>query len=79
MERDDFAGIRPGDSTAARLLRAAADMVGGNKALSARLKVSQAMLIKYMAGGTEVPAALVLGAVDILLAEREPRLEPGAE
>ena len=79
MERDDFAGIRPGDPTAARLLRAASDMVGGNKALSERLKVSQAMLIKYMAGGAEVPPALVLGAVDILLAEREPRLEPGAE
>ena len=79
MQRDDFAGIRPGEPTAARLLQAAADALGGNKALSERLKVSQAMLIKYMTAGTEVPPALVLGAVDILLAEREARFEPGSE
>jgi hypothetical protein len=55
------------------LLRAASEIVGGNKALAGRLGIGERVLSKYMANGCELPDLLLLRAVDIILADRESR------
>ena len=59
-------------TNAARLLRAAAEVLGGNKALGERVGVSETLLVKFMDG--ELPDALLLRAVDIIIEERQLRL-----
>lgn len=76
MTRDGFTNSTRPEQTAARLLRAASDMLGSNKLLAERLGISQSMLIKYMAGMTEVPPAVVLRCSDMLLEERNSEM-PG--
>jgi hypothetical protein len=57
--------------TTVRLLRAAAEIVGGNCALANRLGINQALLSKFMADSVGLPDPLLLRAVDIILAERQ--------
>lgn len=56
--------------TTVRLLRAAAEIAGGHKALAECLDVSESLLAKFMADSVELPDPLVLRAVDIILADR---------
>ena len=61
-------------ATTVRLLRAAAEIVGGNRALADRLGVNDALLAKFMADRRVLPDPLLLRAVDIILADRQFRL-----
>jgi hypothetical protein len=54
-----------------QLLRAASEVVGGNRALAGRLGISEALLAKFVADTLELPDPLLLCAVDIILAERQ--------
>jgi hypothetical protein len=58
-------------TTNVNLLRAAAEIVGGGKELADRLTVSETLLAKFMADSLELPDALLLQAVDIILADRQ--------
>jgi hypothetical protein len=60
-------------ATTVQLLQAAAEIVGGNGALAARLGIGEALLGRFMTGGRELPDALLLKAVDIILADRQTR------
>ena len=66
-------------TSTARLLRAAADIVGGRAALAERLAVNEELMAKYMADLRELPDALLLQVVDIILADRQPSGPPGAD
>jgi hypothetical protein len=59
-------------STAARLLRAAADLLGSEAALARRLDIGPALLARFMSGQRELPAELLLRTVDIVLEMRDP-------
>lgn len=61
-------------STPPRLLRAACQTAGGAAALSKRLGISETMLERFMAGTFPVPDRVLLGAVDVMLQERDARL-----
>jgi hypothetical protein len=63
-------------ATTAQLLKAAAEIVGGNKALARRLGIMDSLLQKYMAGTRALPDALLLQAVDIILADCSSRPGP---
>jgi hypothetical protein len=71
MTRGGLTNTPKPEATATRLLRAASDMLGSNKLLAERLGISQSMLIKYMAGMSDVPPAVVLRCSDMLLEERK--------
>jgi hypothetical protein len=62
-------------ATTARLLRAAAEIVGGNRALAIRLGVKEALLSKFLADRLALPDRLLLQAVDIILADRQSWLQ----
>ena len=64
--------------TSVKLLHAAAEIVGGNRALAQRLGVSHSLLMKFLGDIVELPDPLLLRAVDIILADRraEPPLDP---
>ena len=62
---------QPMNSNAVKLLRAAAQFVGGDKQLAARLGLTQSLLGKLMAGRYYVPSLLLLQVVDIVLAHRQ--------
>lgn len=64
-------------STAVKLLEAAADLVGGEKALAAHLGVGSSLLAKFMTGTLPLPDPLLLRAVDIVLAHRHVPFQPG--
>ena len=57
-------------ATSVRLLRAAAEIAGGTKALAQRLGIGEIMLSKFLAG-VDLPDPLLLRAVDIILADRD--------
>jgi hypothetical protein len=63
-------------TTNVNLLRAAAEIVGGGKELADRLGISETLLAKFMADSLELPDALLLQAVDIILADRQRPLLP---
>jgi hypothetical protein len=66
-------------ATNVNLLRAAAEIVGGGKELADRLGISEPLLARLMANSLELPDALLLQAVDIILADRQrPLLPPHA-
>jgi len=65
-------------ATTASLLRAAAEIVGGTRALAQALGIGETMLLKYMADSPQLPDPLLLRAVDIILADRQSRLKPPA-
>jgi hypothetical protein len=58
-------------ATTVQLLRAAAEVAGGNAALSQRLGVGETLLAKFLADILELPDPLLLRAVDIILADRQ--------
>jgi hypothetical protein len=61
-------------ATTVRLLKAASEIVGGDKALADRLGIGEAHLARFMADSRELPDPLVLRTVDIILADRQSRL-----
>jgi hypothetical protein len=54
-------------SSTARLLQAAAEVVGGEKALANELGISEKLLSRFMADLISLPDPLFLRAVDIVL------------
>lgn len=62
-----------------KLLRTAAEMVGGDKTLASRLGIGEKVLTKYLAGNLQLPDLLLLRAVDIILADRQSRLAGSVE
>lgn len=58
-------------ATTVQLLRAASEIVGGNKALAERLGIGDTLLSVYMSDMRELPDRLLLLAVDIILADRQ--------
>ena len=61
-------------ATTVKLLQAAADIVGGNQALAERLFIGEALLARFMDDSRPLPDALLLRAVDIILADRVSKL-----
>jgi hypothetical protein len=61
-------------ATTVKLLQAAAEIVGGSKALAERLFIGEALLAKFIDDSRPLPDALLLRAVDIILADRVSRL-----
>lgn len=59
--------------SAVKLLQAASAMVGGDKALAQRCGVDEALLSRLMSGQHELPDPVLLGAVDIILANHDSR------
>ena len=55
-------------ATTAKLLRAASEIVGGDKALAERLGIVDAQLAGLMSGQHEMPERVLLRTVDIILA-----------
>ena len=66
-------------ATTVRLLRAAAEIVGGNRALAIRLGLKEALLSKFLADRLALPDWLLLQAVDIILADRQSWLQVPTE
>jgi hypothetical protein len=63
-------------ATSAKLLQAAVEIAGGNRALAFRLGIGETLLSKFIANERELPDPLLLRAVDIILADRESRYSP---
>lgn len=61
-------------ATSVKLLQAAAEVLGGNEALAERLGVEGWLLATYLADRRELPDALLLRAVDIVIADRHARV-----
>ncbi len=61
-----------------RLLQAAADILGDERRLAAGLEISEPLLRAFIEGRLELPDALLLKTVDIILAESDspPRTTP---
>jgi hypothetical protein len=70
-------------ATTVKLLRAASEIMGGDKALADHLHIGEALLARYMADERELPDPLLLRAVDIIIEDRQSRLpiptQPAAE
>jgi hypothetical protein len=60
-------------ATTVKLLRAAAEIVGDEKALSERLGIAETLLAKFMVDICELPDLLLLRTVDIILEDRQSR------
>jgi hypothetical protein len=61
-------------SNTVRLLRAAADVVGGEKALARELGISEKLLSRFMADFISLPDPLFLRVVDIILDRQQSEL-----
>jgi hypothetical protein len=61
-------------ATTVRLLKAASEIVGGDRELADRLGVDETLLAKFMDDHRELPDPLLLRTVDIILADRQSRL-----
>ena len=57
-------------ATTVKLLRAAAEIVGGEGALAERLGVGATLFAKFFSGKLLLPDLLLLRAVDIILEDR---------
>jgi len=66
-------------STTVRLLQSAVEIVGGNRALAARLGITETRLALYVTGRRQLPDSLLLRAVDIILADRQSRFMPASQ
>ena len=64
-------------ATTVKLLRAAAEVAGGKSALARRLGINEDLLSRFMAHRHALPDALLLAAVDILLEDRQSRMDHG--
>jgi hypothetical protein len=58
-------------ATTVKLLQAACEIAGGDKALADRLGIRDALLSIFMADSRELPDPLLLQVVDIILADRQ--------
>ena len=58
-------------ASAVRLLRAASGLVGGDNALAERLGISELALSRLMSGQDELSDAVLLGVVDIIVANHD--------
>jgi DNA-binding transcriptional regulator YdaS (Cro superfamily) len=63
-------------ATSVNLLVAAAEIVGGNRALARRLGIGETLLAQFMNDSRQLPDLLLLRAVDIILSDRQARLPP---
>jgi DNA-binding transcriptional regulator YdaS (Cro superfamily) len=61
-------------ATSVNLLVAAAEIVGGNRALARRLGIGETLLAQFMNDSRQLPDLLLLRAVDIILSDRQARL-----
>jgi hypothetical protein len=61
-------------ATTVQLLQAASEIVGGERALARELGIGETLLGKFMDDSRELPDALLLRAVDIILADRQSKL-----
>ena len=57
-------------ATTLKLLRAAAEIVGGEDALAERLGIRKRVFSRFMSGHQALPDVLLLRAVDIILTDR---------
>jgi hypothetical protein len=65
-------------ATTVGLLKAASDILGGERALAERLGVAEHLLAKFLSDSLDLPDPLLLRAVDIILADRQPPFrQPG--
>ena len=64
-------------ATTVQLLHAAADVVGGTGALARELGIGEKTLSLFLDGCRELPDALLLRAVDIIIADRQAHLFSG--
>jgi hypothetical protein len=62
------------NSTAVKLLQAAAELVEDEKQLIAPLSIAQSLLGKLLADLNHLPDSLLLRAVDIMLVHRQSRI-----
>jgi hypothetical protein len=62
---------QPMNERAVKLLRAASELVGGDKVLAQRLGISEALLDRLMSGQYELPERVLFGTVGIILANQE--------
>jgi hypothetical protein len=60
-------------ATSVRLLQAASEIVGGDKALAERLGIGVGILRRFLADDAPLPDPLLLRAVDIIIADRQSR------
>ena len=60
------------NSTSARLLQAALEILGTEKELASRLGIGENLLSKFMTDLHPLPDRLLLRAVDIVLEHRQP-------
>lgn len=58
-------------ATTVKLLKAASEIVGGNRTLALRLGIGERLLSQFMADDRELPDLLLLRAVDIILSDRQ--------
>jgi hypothetical protein len=61
-------------ATTVKLLQTAAEIAGGTAVLARRLGIGEAVLLTYLADRRRLPDALLLRAVDIILADRQSHL-----
>jgi hypothetical protein len=66
-------------ATTVRLLKAASEIAGGDKALAVRLGVDASTLRSFLDDVRQLPDSLLLRAVDIILADRHARYGPAAQ
>lgn len=57
-------------ATTVRLLKAACEVAGGEKELAQQLGIAESLLWRFMSDRRQLPDALLLRAVDIILADR---------
>jgi hypothetical protein len=57
-----------------KLLQAAAEITGGTRELAERLGIRESLLEKFLDGTMLLPDPLLLRAVDVVLAHRQPPL-----
>ena len=63
-------------ATSVKLLRAAAEIVGGEDALAERLGITFSRMAALLADRVPLPDSLLLKAVDIILDDRQARVAP---
>jgi hypothetical protein len=57
-------------ATSVKLLQVALELAGGSQALARHLAIEEALLALYLADRRPLPDALLLRAVDLIIAER---------
>ena len=76
LARASCSGAGTVSATTVKLLRAASEIAGGDKALAEHLDISETLLAKFLEDSVELPDRLLLRAVDIILADRQPLFPP---